>query len=279
MASMDFSGKRVLITGSTTGIGRGAAEMFHAAGARVAINGRSPDTVARTIREIGGDGLVAAPGDVATVQGCSHIVDAALSGLDGLDCLVNNVGISPLARMMDVTEAHWEEILGVNLRSAMFCTKAALASLRASRGSVVMIASMVGLIAGPPDGLVYAIGKAGLISMAKSMALELAPDGVRVNCICPGYINTPMVQAENRLTNGQLNRAIGEFTPLGRMGTVRECASAILYFASDDARFCTGSVLWNDGGCVANGSWGTNDQAINPPPPLTPQGPQQGARA
>jgi NAD(P)-dependent dehydrogenase (short-subunit alcohol dehydrogenase family) len=263
---MDFSGKRVLITGSTVGIGRGAAEMFHAAGARVAINGRNPETVARAIREIGGDGLVAAPGDVATVEGCARIVDAAVRGLGGLDCLVNNVGISPLARMMEVSEAHWEEVIAVNLRSALFCTKAALAPLRDSRGAVVMIASMVGLIAGPPDGLVYAIGKAGLISMTKSLALELASDNVRVNCICPGYIDTPMVQAENRLTNGQLYRAISEFTPLGRIGTVRECASAILYLASDEARFCTGSVLWNDGGCVANGSWGTNDQAVNPPP-------------
>lgn len=268
---MDFSGKRVLVTGSTTGIGRGAAEMFHAGGARVAINGRNPDTVARAIREIGGEGLVAAPGDVHTVEGCARIVDAAVQGLGGLDCLVNNVGINALPRMMEVSEAHWDEVIAVNLRSALFCTKAALVPLRASHGNVVMVASVTGLIAGPPVGVVYPIGKAGLISMAKSLALELAPDKIRVNCICPGYINTPMVQDEDRLTDGQLNRAISEFTPLGRIGTVRECASAILYFASDDARFCTGSVLSNDGGCAANGSWGTNDQADNPPPAVAPQ--------
>ena len=264
---MDFTGKRVLVTGSTAGIGRGAAEMFHAAGARVAINGRNPQTVASTIDEIGGDGLVAAPGHVGTAEGCAQIIDAAVRGLGGLDCLVNNVGIGPIARMMDVSEAHWDEVIGVNLRAALFCTKASLAALRASKGSVVMISSMCGLVAGPPDGFVYSITKAGLVAMTKSLAIELAPDGIRVNCLCPGYIDTPMIVAENALTNGQLYRAISEFTPLGRIGSVRECASAIMYFASDEARYCTGSILSNDGGCVANGSWGTLEQALEPPPP------------
>jgi NAD(P)-dependent dehydrogenase (short-subunit alcohol dehydrogenase family) len=129
-----------------------------------------------------------------------------------------------------------------------------------------MISSVTGLIAGPPDSFVYAISKGGLIAMTRSLATELAADGVRVNCLCPGYIDTPMIQAENKLTNGQLNRAIAEFTPVGRIGTVRECASSILYLASDDARYVTGAVLSNDGGCYANGSWGTNDQAAEPAP-------------
>ena len=269
---MNMIGKRVLVTGSTTGIGQGAAEMFRAAGARVAINGRDPANVDRVIAEMGGEGYVAAPGHVGTVQGCRAIVETAVEKLGGLDCLVNNVGIGPLARMLHVTEDHWDEVIAVNLRSALFCTKAALPALRESRGSVVMISSVTGLIAGPPDSFVYAISKGGLVSMTRSLALELAADGVRVNCLCPGYIDTPMIQAENRLTNGQLNRAISEFTPLGRIGTVRECASAILYFASDDARYCTGSVLSNDGGCYANGSWGTNDQNSEAAPTTAGQG-------
>jgi NAD(P)-dependent dehydrogenase (short-subunit alcohol dehydrogenase family) len=269
---MDMTGKRVLVTGSTTGIGRGAAEMFRSAGARVAINGRDPSNVDRVIAEMGGEGYVAAPGHVGTVESCRRIIETAVEKLGGLDCLVNNVGIGPLARLLQVTEPHWDEVIAVNLRAALFCTQAALPALRASRGSVVMISSVTGLIAGPPDSFVYAISKGGLIAMTRSLATELAPDGVRVNCLCPGYIDTPMIQAENKLTNGQLNRAIGEFTPLGRIGTVRECASSILYFASDDARYITGAVLSNDGGCHANGSWGTNDQGSEPAPPSAGQG-------
>jgi NAD(P)-dependent dehydrogenase (short-subunit alcohol dehydrogenase family) len=168
---------------------------------------------------------------------------------------------------MDVTEAHWDEVIAVNLRAAFFCTQAALPALRASRGNVVIVSSVCGLLAGPPDGFVYSITKAGLIAMTKSLAVELAPDNVRVNCLCPGYISTPMIVAENALNDGQLYRAISVFTPLGRVGTVRECVSAIMYFASEDARYCTGSILANDGGCLANGSWGTLEQALEPPPP------------
>ncbi len=269
---MQLSGKRVLVTGSTTGIGRGAAEMFRAAGARVAINGRDPRNVERTIAEVGGEGLVAAPGHVGTPQGCRRVVEAAVAGLGGLDCLVNNVGIGPLARMMHVTESHWDEVMAVNLNAALYCTQAALPALRASHGSVVMVASVTGLIAGPPDSFVYAISKGGLVAMTRALAVELARERVRVNCICPGYIDTPMIQAENALTNGQLNRAISEFTPLGRIGTVRECASAILYFASDEGAYCSGAVLSNDGGCSANGSWGTDDQAAQPAPTTAGQG-------
>lgn len=269
---MDMTGKRVLVTGSTTGIGQGAAMMFRAAGARVAINGRDPERVDRVIAEMGGEGYVAAPGHVGTVESCRGIVETAVAKLGGLDCLVNNVGIGPLARLMYVTEAHWDEVIAVNLRAALFCTQAALPALRASRGSVVMISSVTGLIAGPPDSFVYAISKGGLVGMTRSLATELASDGVRVNCLCPGYIDTPMIQAENELTHGQLNKAISRFTPIGRIGTVRECASSILYFASDDGRYITGSVLSNDGGCFANGSWGTNDQGSEPAPTTVGQG-------
>jgi NAD(P)-dependent dehydrogenase (short-subunit alcohol dehydrogenase family) len=255
-ASVDFTGQRILITGSTTGIGRAAAQMFHAAGAAVAINGRSAETVAATIDAIGTERLVAAPGDVGSVSGCSAIVDMAAQALGGLDCLVNNAGIGPLACMPDVTDEHWDRVIAVNLRSALFCTKAALPHLRASRGSVVMVSSVAGLMAGPTDSFVYAVSKAGLVGMARTLALELAPDNVRVNCLCPGYIDTPLIQAENQATGGQVDLFVSRSTPLGRLGTARECASSILYLASRDAAYITGTTLVNDGGCLANGSWG-----------------------
>ena len=123
---MDFTGMRVLVTGSTRGIGRATAEMFLAAGARVAINGRTARSVETARREIGSERIIAIPADVSDAEGCEAVVAAAVAQLGGLDCLVNNVGISPLARMMDVTEEHWDRIIATNLRSTMLCAKSAL---------------------------------------------------------------------------------------------------------------------------------------------------------
>lgn len=253
---MDFSGKRVLVTGSTMGIGYCAAEMFLEAGATVAINGRNARSVDSAIRTLGGQRLVAAPGDLSTVAGCAAVIDAAVAALGGLDVLVNNAGIGPLAYLMDVTEEHWDAVMAVNLRAAMFCTKFALPALRKSKGNVVMVASAGGLIAGPTDSLVYAISKGGLINMTRGLALELAPECVRVNAACPGYIDTPLIAAENAATHGQIHDFVNRAVPMGRIGTVREAASSILYLASTDAGYATGTILVNDGGCIANGSWG-----------------------
>ena len=250
---MDFRGKRVLITGSTSGIGRAAAELFHAAGATVAINGRNAHGVAKAIREIGLERLVAAPGNVGSVAGCEAIVAAALTALGGLDCLVNNVGISSRAGTLDVTEAQWDELMSINLRSAMFCTRAALPALRASRGNVVMVSSTAALMAGPSESMLYAISKAGLIGMARTLALEVAPDHVRVNSVCPGYTDTPLA----RRGFERIGDVAAKVTPLARLGSVREIASAIVYLASEDAGYCTGTSVVNDGGCYAGASWGT----------------------
>ncbi len=253
---MDFSGKRVLVTGSTMGIGRGAAEMFLAAGAMVAINGRKEAAVAAAVAELATSRAVAVPGDVHTVAGCSGIVTRAIEALGGLDVLVNNVGICPLSYLMDVTEEHWDEVIAVNLRAAYFCSKFALPELRRSRGNIVMVASIAGLTAGPTDSFAYAISKGGLVNMTRGLAIELAPDGVRVNAVCPGYIDTPMIQAENAATGGQVHDFIRRATPLGRVGTVAEGASSIVYLASELASYCTGTILSNDGGCSAAASWG-----------------------
>ena len=252
----DFTEKRVLVTGSTMGIGRGAVEMFLESGARVAVNGRNPETVATAIEEMGGEGLVAAPGDVGTIEGCQAVIETAVAGLGGLDVLVNNTGICPLARLLEITEEHWDEVININLRSAAFCTKFALPELRKSKGNIVNIGSISGLIAGPSDSFVYAISKGGMINMTRTMAIELAGDGVRANCLCPGYINTPMIDNENKATGGQVIEFINAAAPMGRIGTVRECASSIVYLASEDAGYITGSILSNDGGCAANASWG-----------------------
>jgi NAD(P)-dependent dehydrogenase (short-subunit alcohol dehydrogenase family) len=260
---LDFSGKRVLVTGSTTGIGRGAAEMFLEAGATVAINGRKASAVEEAVREMGGKRLVAAPGDVGTIAGCRSIIQGAVAQLGGLDVLVNNAGICPLAYPLDVTEEHWDQVMAVNLTAPLFLTICALPHLRKSRGNVVMVASAAGLFAGPTDSFVYAVSKGGLVNLTRTLAVELAPEGIRINAICPGYIDTPMVRAENEATHGQVYEFINRSVPMERIGTVRECASSILYLAAAEAGYCTGAVLVNDGGCFANGSWGGAN--VSPP--------------
>lgn len=258
---MKFGGKRVLVTGSTNGIGHGAAALFLEAGATVAINGRHANGVAATIEQFGSKRLVPAVGDLRTVEGCRQVVETAVQALGGLDCLVNNVGTCPLAHLMDITEEHWDEVMEVNLRSAFFCTQFAIPALRASKGSVVNVASVAGLIGCPTDSFVYAISKGGMIGMTRAMALELISDGIRVNCVCPGYTDTPMVQAENVATGGQISRFVETAVPLARMATVRETASTILYLASADAASCIGTQLIVDGGSTAAASGGGANDA------------------
>lgn len=184
---IDFTDKRVLVTGGSRGIGRGTVEAFLEAGARTAINGRTAASTAVAIAVLrDSERLLAVPGDVATAAGCEAIVGAAIEGLGGLDVLVNSAGVGKVGRVEDIDEAFWDEMLDVNLKGTFFCIRAALAALRDSKGNIVNLASDAGLIGDLDSGAVYCASKGGVVNMTRAMALELAPD-VRVNCVCPGY--------------------------------------------------------------------------------------------
>jgi len=253
VSCLSFCDKRVLVTGGTRGIGRAVVEAFLDAGARVAVNGRTPSSTAGAIESLGGgQRLVAAPGDVGTVDGCRNLVETAIAGLDGLDVLVNSAGVARDAPVEDVDEAQWDETLDVNLKGTFFCSREALGALRASGGNIVNVASDAGLM-GTPGLVVYCASKGGVVNMTRAMALELAP-AVRVNCVCPGYVDTDMVRRDYIDASpdpAASEQALVDYAPLRRIATPEEIARAILYLASDDARFVTGAALQIDGGTTA----------------------------
>ncbi|HLB07876.1 MAG TPA: SDR family NAD(P)-dependent oxidoreductase [Alphaproteobacteria bacterium] len=250
---MDFTGKKVLVTGSTMGIGRGAANGFHELGATVAINGRKPDSVRKVIQEMGGGPrLVAAPGDLSKVSDCERLVTGAAKAMGGLDVLVNNAGRGDDMLIENATEGYWEMMLALNLKGAFFCAKYALPALRQSKGSIINVASMLGVTGGPDATTVYSATKGGMVQMTRMLALALAKDGIRVNSLCPGWIKTPMIEHENEVAgNNALYDYIEATAPLGRIGTVDECTGAILYLAWEKAGYTTGATLVNDGGISA----------------------------
>lgn len=248
----DFSDKSVLITGSSRGIGKAAAELFHNAGARVAVNGRTPASVQAAIAAMGGGRrLVAAPGNIATVEGCREVVQSALQGLGSLDILVNSAGVVFTKSIDNTDETVWDATLDINLKGTFFCIREALPFLRKSRGCIVSVASDAGL-QGEANMTAYCASKGGVVNLTRALAIELAPN-IRVNCICPGFVDTDMVRQEI-LESPNPERAEAEFkasAPLKRMATPREIAAAIAYLASDDAGFITGTALSIDGGTTA----------------------------
>lgn len=234
----NFSDSRVLVTGGTRGIGSAIARGFLDAGARVAINGRTADSAARAVARVG-ECAVAAPGDIGTAAGCEAAVRQAVEALGGLDVLVNSAGISAELPMEESDEAFWDATLDINLKGTFFCCRAALGALRASGGNIVNIASESGLL--------------GSANLTRAMAMELAPV-VRVNCVCPGYVDTDMIRADiidkaNDPT--AIEREMIDYAPLKRIAQPEEVAAAVLYLASSAACFATGSAFQLDGGATA----------------------------
>jgi NAD(P)-dependent dehydrogenase (short-subunit alcohol dehydrogenase family) len=247
---LDFVGKRVLVTGGTQGIGLAIVEAFLEAGASVAVNGSSEQSVDKAAARLPNrDRVVAAPGSMATVDGCRAAVETAQAGLGGLDVLVNNAGIWHPTPVASTDEKIWDAILDINLKGAFFVTQHALPALRAAKGNIVNIASVSGF-AGEADATAYCVSKAGLIQMTRCNAVELAPD-IRVNAVCPGPIDTAMLRRGADFWSGSVEegfKMLSEQTMLKRVGQVRDIAGPVLYLASDLAKYVTGSVHVVDGG-------------------------------
>lgn len=246
---MRFKDKRVLVTGSTRGIGRATAEAFVAEGGRVAVHGTSVDAAETAAREIG---AIAGFGfDLAGAAGCEGLVASAAKVLGGLDILINNAGIWYSAKTEDFDEAAYDRMMDVNVKSVFFCTKAALPELRRNRGNIVNLASESGVM-GQHGAVVYCATKAAILNMTRAMALEYAPE-LRVNCVSPGTVDTDMVRLDISRADDPASRlaAMADYAPLRRMARPEEIAAGILYLASPDAGYITGASLSIDGGTTA----------------------------
>ena len=250
---MDFKDKRVLVTGGSRGIGFGIAKAFIGAGARIAINGRTKQSVSAAIEKLGdGERLVAASGDIGAVPGCESVVKTAIDAFGGLDILVNSAGIGAGRPIADSDEKMWDDHVDVNLKGTFFCCRAALPELRKSNGNIVNIASDAGLI-GVPGITVYCASKGGVVNMTRAMALEVAPD-VRVNCVCPGYVDTDMIRRDHidkKADPAAAEQRMIDYAPMKRITTPVEISQGVLYLASFEARFVTGVALPIDGGTTA----------------------------
>ena len=248
---MRHSGKVALVVGGGSGIGRATAEIFAQRGGAVVVadlDQAAAKAVTETI--VGRGGRAEACGcDVTRWDQVQAAVETTRRLLGRLDVLVNSAGILRVKSLEATSEADWNEVLQVNLTGGFLLTKAAmLAMRRQGGGAIVHVASRMALRVKENRGA-YAPSKAGLLQLTRMAALEGAPHGIRVNCVCPGWIDTPMTQWAGTREHVEAQRAGWvRACPLGRAGRPEEVAHAILFLASDDASFITGAALPVDGG-------------------------------
>jgi len=248
---MSFEGLRVLVTGSTRGIGRATAAAFLAQGATVAVHGRRAKDVARTVDDLGGERLAAVSGDLSTRSTCYQIVAAAINELGGLDILVNNAGVFIEGPIGDVSEEAYDGLMGANVKGVFFCSQAAVPALRAARGSIVNVSSESGLV-GNLNSALYCASKGAVTNFTRSLAFELAPE-VRVNAVCPGPVMTDMLtgQADDPEAESLNLQDLIDYAPMKRIAEPQEIADGILYLANPASKFVTGAMLSIDGGSTA----------------------------
>jgi len=244
---MQFKGKVALVTGGGSGIGRATCELFAQRGGAVAvadINEAAARAVAEALTKTGARALACAC-DVSRAEQVEAAFDAARRALGPVGVAVNCAGILRSHSLEDTSEAEWNEVLQVNLTGAFLVTRAAMRAMRAQGGgAIVHIASRMAIRVKEECGA-YAASKAGILSLTRMAALEGAPHGIRVNCVCPGFVDSPMTRTGY---NDDAFTGWNKVCPLGRPGRPDDIAKAMLFLASDDASFITGVTLPVDGG-------------------------------
>ncbi len=259
---MELSGQVAIVTGGGRGIGRATALELARLGADIAIAELDTATAEKSASEVqalGRKAIVVAT-DVTKRADLAAMVQRTTRQFGRIDVLINNAGIYRAAATLDVTEEHWDAIMDINAKAVFFATQAVLpAMLAQKRGAIVSLASMAGKI-GSRTNLPYNASKAAVISMTKSLALAHAADGIRVNCVCPGFVETDMWAKVAKEQGALLGMSADEFTrqrkhsvPLGRMETPEDVASVIGFLASPRSAYITGQAISVDGGLVMQG--------------------------
>lgn len=252
---MRFAGKVVAITGGGSGIGKETARRFLAEGAKVALNGRDAGKLDQAARDIDSSGQSVAllAGDIADPATGARLVETAVSRLGGLDVLVNNAGVFNPKPFLELTEADYDWYLDTILKGKFFTAQAAAKAMKDKGGAIVQTGSMWAIQAiGATPSAAYSAANAGVHAMVRNLAIELAPHRIRINAVAPAVVETPVYNTF--LSDEQVREVLPTFNafhPLGRNGQPQDVAEAILFLASDQASWITGTVLPVDGGVTA----------------------------
>jgi NAD(P)-dependent dehydrogenase (short-subunit alcohol dehydrogenase family) len=250
-----LGGKRALITGGASGIGKATALLFAREGAAVCVvdlDEEGGQAVARAIQGEGGRALFVRA-DVTEASHCRAAVEQMVSTWGGLDILFNNAGIIRRASVVELAEEEWDRVMAVNVRSIFLLSKHAIPVMAQGGGGVIVNTSSGWGLVGGPRAAAYCASKGAVVLLTKAMAIDHGSQNIRVNCICPGDTDTPLLRDEAR----QLGQGVGPFLkeaadrPLHRVGTPEDIAQAVLYLASDASSYVTGTALVVDGGGLA----------------------------
>jgi dihydroanticapsin dehydrogenase len=248
-----LAGKICIVTGAGSGIGKATAIRFAEEGARLTCVDVNADSVAATVAEIGGENAVAVAADVSDPEQVRRYTDDTVDRWGGLHVAFNNAGVNLPTVFHEVTEELIERTLSVNLKGCIYGCRAAIPHMLAGRGGSIINTGSVNSLVSEPFLSIYAASKGAILMLSKSIALDYAKQGIRCNCLCPGWVDTPVNYAHAEMLGGldKVYATIDSFQPIGRPGEAREIANVVLFLASDESSFMTGSAVVADGAMTA----------------------------